>query len=349
MNFFNFKLLKKLLSYTLTRGQVKWIPYIYKYLPKNWTDDKKHNLFHFAARHQSDFLFELALFNQADINQKNYLGESPLHIFIYSSFIPNSLKDEENNLCDFQYNSILLDNFIKNGINVNQWISHPDREGQWGKDVATNSIANHMGSPIELLVASLHKYVLSQQVIFDNLELYERYEKFFNTLANSGANINLIRESGTFFDLSQEVQIDAMQITNSLIVSIFFTKYIMVDKHLYQMKPFYQSPHIDFSLADDNSNTVLHYLFNRIAVRIHSLKHETIINILTSLIENPSFKEEHLMIKNNFKVTPLATFRNETSIYRDFFEKVLLTKKLETIIPEHKEKEEIIKKKIVKI
>lgn len=349
MNIFNLKPIKKLISYTLTHGKIKWIPYIYKYLPDNWCDNKKQNIFHFAARHQSDFLFDLALFNKANINQLNNIGESPLHIFIYSSFIPKSLNNEEDNSCDFQYSSELLNKFIDNGSNVNQWISHPDRQGQWGKDVATNSSSNHMGSPIELLVASLNKYILSRQGKFDDLVIYEKYEQFFKTLTNAGANINLIMESGTFFDLSKEVQIDAMQITNSLIVSIFFTKYIMSNKHLYQMKPFYKDVNIDFALTDDNSNTVLHYLFNRIAVRLHTLEHQTIIEILTEITNNPSFKEEHLRIKNNFKVTPLDTFRKETAIYREFFEKFLLTKKLEKIIPEHEKEDTSIKKKIVKI
>ena len=327
MKLFHLKSIRKLMSVSINQGKIFWLPKILSMLPKNWTDNQGNNLYHFAARHQNDYLFSVAKSNEAQINDKNKEGKAPIHLFVESSFVVDeTVQEKENPTIKLEYNEALLNQFLDEGANINQWIDNPDRHGQWGKGVVTNSADNHMGSAIELLTVNFWKYILV--IGFDDENQYEKYEKMFNILVSRGANINLIIDSGTFFDLSKESQVDATQFTSKVIVSHFFVKYLSKDSDLYEIRPYLKSPQVDFFLRDSSENTLLHYLFSRISARFDVLKYEHVEKMITEIVNNPAFNANVLLEKNTFSVTPLMCFKDKSRIYAEIFEKVILNQKL---------------------
>lgn len=337
MNLLNFNIIKKILGTSLKKGYVRWIPYFYHYLPTNWTDSNGNNLYHFSAIHQSEYLFELAQYNKANINQPNNIGKAPIHKFIESCFIlkDGAQKIDEKYLLDnnknlpitFDFNKKLLLQFIEQKADINQWIKDPERQGQWGKNVATNSRNNIMGSPIELLILLFWREVAT--IHFNDKDTYLLYEDMYSILSRAGAKINLIVESGTFFNLDNETLIDAMQMTSSVIVCHFFVKYLTLDNDLYAIKPFFKDPNLDFSLCDDQQNTILHHFFSKCKSRFDRLSIDEINNIIISILENPSFKKEDLYIKNTFRITPINCLNGKADIYKQLIEKLLLKQKLD--------------------
>lgn len=345
INPFHFKSVKKLMSMSINQGKIFWLPKVAAFLPKNWTDNQGNNLYHFAARHQNAYLFELAQHNEAKINERNKDGQAPLHLFIKSSFtVKTEDKHKEHPPISLEYNEALLLQLLQAGADVNQWVDNPERQGQWGKGVVTNSADNHMGSAIETLTADFWKYILT--IDFNNQEIYDKYEQFFFTLVNHGANINLIIDSGTFFDLSNESQLDATQFTGRVIVSHFFVKYLSKDSDLYEIRPYFKCPQLDFFLRDSSDNTVLHYLFSRISTRFNVLKYEHVEKMIQEIIENPAFSPEALLQKNSFSVTPLMCFKEKSRIYAEIFEKVILANTLTDKLKGSEEPVKIKRRKI---
>lgn len=343
MNIFNSTFAKKSLSYLLNKGKIKFLPYVYKSLPLNWTDHKGSNLYHFAAKHQNEYLFELAIFNQANINQYDNRGNAPLHRFIEACFVINDRyhqkyvqeKSQENII--FEINLTLLKEFISRGADVNLWIKKEKKIG-WGDNVATYSRNNIRGSAIELLIALFWDNIADSPT-FKDKEILKRYYETYSVLSEAGANINLIVDKGEFFNLSNETSIDAMQMTDDVIVSHFFVKYVTNENDLNVVTPLLLDNRVDFELKDSNQgSSLLHNLFGRITTRYQVLPQETVHTLFKNLYRNPAFKKEYLYIKNNFKATPLDCLKQDAKEYVEYWEnmdKVLFADQLNNELEEN--------------
>lgn len=336
MNIFNIKIIKIAISLSLKKGYINYIPYVYKLFPYNWCDHEGNNLFHFAARHQNEYLFNLAIHNKANINKLDNNGNAPIHRFIEACFLLNDKKHKKDQKVNeyrgkiiFESNDELLKKFIEYGMNVNLWIENKKVKGEWGEGVATFSRNNIMGSPIELLVSTFWREVLDYEYVgkHDNIST-EKYNKTYSILSNAGAKINLIVNTGTFFDLEKEPIKDAMQMTHSIVVSHFFIKYIRVENDLYGILPFLTDPNIDFKLKDDHGNTILHHLFGRITAKYSFLSSDKVDEVLTAIFNNPSFNESHLEIENSFRLSAIKCFKKDANQYATYLRKLILSKNL---------------------
>lgn len=325
MNILNNKLLKKLISFALKKGKIKWLPYCYKWFPKNWTDHEGSNFFHFSAKHQNDYLFDVAVYNQANINEIDKKGNAPIHRLIEACFIVE--KENKREKIKFDFNEALIEKMIQNNADINQWIKDEKKEGNWGEGVATFSRHNIMGSPIELLVGLFWDQLLAASD-FDDKAALEKYHKLYTLLSNAGAKINMIVNTGEFFNLENETILDAMQTTESVIVSHFFVKYITNQNDLEAITPFLYDPNISFSLADGHGNTVLHHLFGRISTRYNFLPQQKIEEILMGIYKNPKFNPKYLDMENDYRLSVMGCFKGKALEYKDFMNKLILTNKL---------------------
>ncbi len=336
------KYMNSLLSLMFTK--YKFPQFIFKKLPPNWTDNQGNNLYHYACFHHDINLFNRAKENKAEIQQLNENGFMPIHTYMECGFPEKkltpeekkeknkkkkdltglySVKPEDKRIIDF--NLPLLDLLVENGANINAFIQSPKREGQWGEGVATNSRRNIRGSAVELLICLFGDHVIHST--FNDLEQVERYEEIYKKLEGYGANINLIIEKSIWDD--NEIIRDAMQEINSVIVSHFFIRYIMNEKDLFAIRPLLSDKSLNFGLADDNGNTVLHYLFSRLNEREKSINHEKIRELFIDIVNNPNFDEKYLRVKNGFRLEPLMNLKREKNDLRQIFEKILLKKKLD--------------------
>lgn len=339
---FNIKIIKTILSSGLKTRAIALLPKIIRYLPDNWTNTEGQNLFHLSAKYHNEELFRLAVFNKSNINQLDNHGNGPLHRFIEACFVINDNKIK-NEKVTFEYNKSLLNLMLVHGADPNLLIKHTDREGQWGEKVATFSRKNIVGNAIELLVSLFWHQILSYRQYND--EMLIKYNEVFKKLTDFNCNINLIVDSGEFFNLESEKLQDAMQFTHKIIVSHFFVKYIVNDAELEEVKPFLMSNKIDFALQDDNYNTVLHHLFGRISARANFLSEEKVEALLLALCLNPIFKPEYVHIPNSFRLTPLGCFKKEAVKYKNFVEKILLNKSLERTLSETSDKKQLTTKR----
>ena len=325
---------------------------IFKYLPNNWTDKNGNNLYHYSCMHHDIFLFEKAKKNNAKINQLNINGMMPIHTYMGCGFPKvQREKNKEKSIkrmfksinvneligldrahlldlkrpeIEIDFNLDLLDLLVKEGANINEFIKSPEREGQWGEGVSTNSKKNIRGSCIELLILFFWENIL-HTTFYDESQI-ENYHKIYNKLSNYGANINLIVEDSIWDDT--EVVRDAMQEINAVIVSHFFIRYIMNEKDIIAIKPILMDKNIDFNLQDHNGNTVLHYLFSRFNEREKSLGKKNILELFEIIINNSSFNKSCLEVKNGFRLDPLMNFKRDKNDLRNEFEKLLLKKSL---------------------
>lgn len=337
------KSITAIISIMLTK--YKFPEFIFKKLPSNWIDNHGNNLFHYAAFHHDIYLFNKAIENKADINKLNNNGFMPIHTYMECGFPEKkltpeekkeinkkkkdltglySVKPEDKRIIDF--NIPLLDMMVEKGANINAFIQSPKREGQWGEGVATNSRRNIRGSAIELLICLFGDHVIHST--FNDMDQVSKYEEIYKKLEAYGANINLIIEKSIWDE--NEVQRDAMQEINSVIVSHFFIRYIMNEKDLYSIRPILTDKSLNFGLADDNGNTVLHYLFSRLNEREKNINHDKIISLFQDITNNPSFDEKYLKVKNGFRLEPLMNFKREKNDLRQNFEKLLLKNRLES-------------------
>jgi hypothetical protein len=342
MNIFNIKVIQQIITFLLNHGYVKGLSHLFKFFPNNWHNHEGFNFFHFSAKHHNIYFFELALYNQSDINFIDNHGNAPIHRFIESCFILiNRNKTTASELITFEVNHELLHLFIKHGCDINQWIKHPERDGQWGEGVATFSRNNIIGSPIELLISLFWDKILSS-LDFNDPDIIKLYQDTYQILSEAGAQINLIVNTGSFFDLANEYTQDAMQITDRIIVSHFFTKYLINENELEAITPLLLDHRVDFSLLDENSNSLLHHLFGRICSRYHILSSDKIRILLMKIIENPAFNQSHLYIENSFRLSAIKCLKRESAEYADYIEKILLNKKLQHSLTN--EKNTIIKR-----
>lgn len=334
MNVLNNPLLKRIISFTLKKGKIKWLPYCYKWFPKNWKDHEGNNFYHFSAKHQNSYLFDIALYNQANINEIDSKGNAPIHRFIEACFILE--KENKKEVIKFDFNEEILKRLIENKSDMNQWIKNDKKDGNWGEGVATFSRHNIMGSPIELLVGLFWDQILSPSE-FNDKEALEKYQKMYTILSNAGAKINMIVNTGEFFNLENETILDAMQTTESVIVSHFFVKYISNPNDLEAIIPFLYDPNISFSLADGHGNTVLHHLFGRISSRYNFLPQQKIEEILMGIYKNPKFNPKYLEMENDYKLSVMGCFKGKSTEYKDFLDKLILNNKLGNELSEKKD------------
>lgn len=339
-----------------------------KLLPKNFKDFNGNNLFHYAALFQSETLFNFAINNKANINELNKNGNAPLHEYIKHSFVfinlensTNTATNNENKFSNvlFKMNKNLLMYFFKNGADVNLKRLNKKRDGQWEKvekknflnnfkqyfsrfsnksfaGVLTNSRSNHMETPTETLIELFWIYWEHVNLIKgDNknlekdwddslLEYYEIYDLF----SKENANINLLEDGGTFFDLKNESVNDAMQFTNKYIVSHFFAKYVCKSVDLQVVKPLLSDKNLQFDLLDEYNNNILHILFGRISSSFHRVSEKVVNDILFTILNNPSFKSEYLHMINSGQLTPLGCFKKDSKIFTDILNSHLLQEKL---------------------
>lgn len=350
------KIVKKIISIMFTK--YKFPEFVFKKIDQNWTDNEGNNLFHYACFHHDIILFNKAIENKADIQQRNINGLQPIHTYMECGFPEKRLtelenkenrkkkkdltglytiKSEDKRTIDF--NLLLLDLLIENGADINSFIKSPKKEGQWGEGVATNSRKNIRGSSIEILICLFWDHVLHST--FNDEQQIEIYKEVYKKLEHYGSNINLISEK-TIWDKNEIIR-DAMQEINSVIVSHFFIKYIMNEKDLFAIIPIIEDKNLDFSLADENGNTILHHLFSALNRREQSIQKITMQNLLLKVVENPSFNEEHLQIKNGFRLEPTRQFDNRKNDLSQIFRKLLLKKKLEKNLISKSEKIKRIK------
>lgn len=342
MNIYKSKTMNAIFSVMLTK--YKFSEFIFNYLPENWTDNHGNNLYHYASFHHDIYLFNKAKENNANVNQLNSNGFMPIHTYMECGFPEKkltpeekkeknkkkkdltglySVKAEDKRIIDF--NLDVLDLLVANGANINEFIQSPKREGQWGEGVSTNSRRNIRGSAIELLICLFWDHVLHST--FNNEEQIEKYTEVYKKLESYGANINLIIEK-SIWDESEIIR-DAMQEINSVIVSHFFVKYISNEKDLIAIRPLLNDKSLNFALADDNGNTILHYLFARLNEREKNINILKIKEIFIDIVDNPAFNEKHLSIKNGFRLEPLMNLKRDKNDLRQEFEKIVLKKRLE--------------------
>lgn len=352
----NMKSLKSFISLLITK--YKFPEFIFNKMSPNWTDNHGNNLFHYACFHHDIYLFQKAVENKAEINQLNEYGLLPIHTYMECGFPEKkltpeekieknkkkkdltglySVKPEDKRIIDF--NLPLLDLLVKSGANINAFIKSPKREGQWGEGVSTNSRRNIRGSAIELLICLFWDHVLHST--FNDEEQVETYTEIYKKLESYGANINLIIEKSIWDET--EIIRDAMQEINSVIVSHFFIRYIMNEKDLMAIKPLLADKSLNFGLADDNGNTVLHYLFSRLNEREKNINQLKIVDLFLTMIENPAFDEKYLKVKNGFRIEPLMNFKQNKNDLRQIFEKLLLKHRLEFNLNLKNEKKKVNK------
>lgn len=369
MNIFNASVLKSLLKYCFQ--QYHLLGNVITYLPDNWRDNEGNNLFHYAALHHDLFLFENAIVNKADINQKNNKGIMPIHRFIECGFIEP--ENEQQIRSDIKSTFVQLKNNIKqklkpnsnNTVNVmaqmgmnppvkqkisfrvldfnipllNKFIEYKaDINAFMSNSVTdritlhqTHNIKNHKGSAIELLIQLFYSNVLYEN--FHDEKILTQYYEVYKILANGGANINLLEDEK---NMGNDSQLDAMQITSKFIVSNYFISYLKYNSQFYTILPILADPNLDFSLKDSQQNTVLHNLFGRIYARHSSLEYTMIELIFKTIVENPSFDKKFLEIENSFRLKPIKILKKESAPYGELFEKFLLYNKLQEIIPQKK-------------
>lgn len=356
MNIYKNKTMNAIISWLLTK--YKFPKFIFKKLSDNWTDNHGNNLYHYASFHHDNYLFEKAKENKADINQLNQRGFMPIHTYMECGFPEKilskeekreknkkkkdltglySVKSEDKRIIDF--NLELLDLLVKEGANINAFIQSPKREGQWGEGVSTNSRRNIRGSAVELLICLFWENVLHST--FNDETQVEKYTEVYNKLESYGANINLIIEKSIWDET--EVIRDAMQEINSVIVSHYFIRYISNEKDLIAIRPLLNDKSLNFGLADDNGNTVLHYLFSRLNERERHINPMKIIELFIEIIYNPAFDEKYLKIKNGFRLEPLMNLKREKNDLRQEFEKLLLKKRLESKLDMRNDKKKVQK------
>ena len=345
MNILNFKPLNLWLAHSLKKYSMP--DRIFKYLPHNWQDSEGNNLYHYAALHHDDYLFEQALLNQADINGISNKGIMPIHRFIERGFIyPHAprnnkwkevfAKPEINKVPVVQgregmgmdFNKPLLKKFIMQGANVNAFSKNALKSEMPDKGEATYSKNNNLGSPIELLISFFMIHVLTST--FDNKEILQEYNDVYGILSQAGANINLIMEQRVVVE--NETIIDSTQIKSSDIVSHFFTVHIMNNKDCYALLPILADPNVSFSLRDDNGNTLLHHLFGRLKAKYKNIDKYMVELMFRTIWENPSFKQSDLEVENSFRLKPLALFRGESADYAKLFSRFMLAENLNTAL-----------------
>lgn len=356
MNIYKTKPINSVISIMLTK--YKFPEFIFEKLPENWTDNHGNNLYHYACFHHDIYLFNKAQENNANINQLNHNGFMPIHTYMECGFPEKkltaqekkeknknkkdltglySVKPEDKRIVDF--NLDLLDLLVQTGANVNEFIHSPKREGQWGEGVSTNSRRNIRGSAVELLICLFWDHVLHST--FNDEEQIEKYTEVYKKLESYGANINLIIEK-SIWDESEVIR-DAMQEINSVIVSHFFIKYISNEKDLIAIRPLLNDKSLNFGLADDNGNTILHYFFARLNERERNMNILKIKELFVDIVNNPAFDEKHLKIKNGFRLEPLMNLKREKNDLRQEFEKIALKKRLENKLEVKNEKVKVKK------
>lgn len=358
------RIIKKLIRVLIIKDKIseKYL----KYLPKNWIDEKGENLFHYAAYYHNEQLFNKALQNEANINQKNHRNFLPIHTLIECSFvtgvIPNKsfliwlkdyglllvewlkeklsqeeeitlqnyiqsvsderlsiIKEKENITLDPNISLVKL--FIDNGADINAFC----REDGFSYD-----LKSHLGSPIGLLIELFIRAILTPN--YSNLTVLNKYEQLYELLSISGANINVLRQTGYFGE--KDIIVDAMQITNSINLSNFFIRNMKDNKYSYAIIPLLSDPKIDYQIQDEIGNTILHTLIGKLINRDYLFEKDTLHEILSAVINNPSFKKEYLEIKNNVKISPIDIINRGTIDSKEIFDMYLLKISLDTILPQ---------------
>ena len=335
MNIFNFPPLASMLSWALQQARIGWLESTLKFMPDNWTDKKGNNLYHFASRHQSEYLFKAALLNHANINQFNKTGIAPIHRLIEAAFIIEK-NDNKEDVIKFEFNLELLKKFIQTNVDINLWMKKTDPVGTYTKK-------DNKGSPIELLIELFWEQILTPKFDFSE-QVLNHYQEVYDIFSQAGANINLIVESGFLFE--GESQLDAMQVQNSVIVSHFFIKFISTEINFEAIRPLLKDPKLDLALRDDQMNTFLHHFFSRISRKYYDVSSEKIYDFLDILYNNPAFKKEYLDIENSFRLTPLSMFKKDSKEYASYLTKRVLTEELLSNLSEKKETVRIKKHKI---
>ncbi len=337
-----------------------------KYKETVWVDTDGNTLCHYYAMHHNLELFQFANDKPKNLKILNNKGKAPIHIFVERSFfhkeipskekhlnclsalfyqifsflkilhlLPNflkkALKKEKNNepIISIHYNEVLLQEMIKEGADINQFMEFPERKALgWGtSDFGAFSIKDIVGSPIELLVYLFWRFTLFPSFKDEN-EVVKIYEDYFHFLTSLGANINLIVQGNT-----NDIHItDAMESFPSRIVSSFFCKFISNNKDFYAIKPILSDSTIDFSITDDMGNTVLHTLFARISARHERLSEAICEKIVLTIAQNPNITSEVLSQKNNFNMSPIELLRWGEEHLRKHLESVTLKKDLDCLL-----------------
>lgn len=337
--------------------------FTFKYKETVWVDFDGNTLCHYAAMHHNLELFQFANDKPKDLKLLNKKGKAPIHIFVERSFfhkeVPSKekhlnclsalfyqifsflhilpllpqffkaiVKKEKNNapLISIHYNEHLLQEMLKEGADINQFMEFPERKALgWGtSDFGSFSIKDIVGSPIELLAYLFWRFTLFPTFKDEN-EVVKIYEDFFHLLTSFGANINLIVQGNT----NDSHITDAMESFPSRIVSSFFCKFISNNKDFYAIQPILSDPTIDFSVTDDMGNTVLHTLFARISARHERLSEAICEKIVLTIAKNPKITSEVLAQKNNFNMSPMELLRWGEEHLRKHLEAATLKKDLD--------------------
>lgn len=365
------KIIKKLIRLLILKNKIP--NQCFKYLPKNWIDEKGENLFHYAAYYHNEKLFNKALENEANINQRNHKNFLPIHTLIECSFVTGIIvkkpffiwlkdyvifllewmkekfvQEEEITLQSYiqsvseerlliikekeniklEPNMELVKNFINNGADINAF----SREEGFSYD-----LKSHLGSPIGLLIELFIRAILTAN--YSNKTVLDNYEKLYELLSISGANIGILKNEGYFGE--KDIIIDAMQITRSINLSNFFINNMKDNKYSYAIIPLLSDPKIDYQKQDEVGNTILHTLVGKLVNRDYLFEIDTLHEILSAVFNNPSFKKEYLEIKNNFMISPNDIIKKSSTESKEIFNMYLLNATLDNVLPQ---KTKIVKK-----
>lgn len=328
-----------------------------------WVDNKGNTLAHYAAKNHNLQIWEFAKTKPMDIKHLNKKGLAPIHCFVERAFIEKSsqlnIKIKMKNIffyfcwyineylinsekieswldekkiiketpsLDLAFNEQLFHEMIRIGSDVNQFMEFPEKKalGWSATDIGSFSRRNIIGTPLELLIHLFWDFVLYP--VFDNdMTVVKKYERLYELLTSSGANINELARGE---ESSDKIK-DAMQDPVVRIGSIFFCQFLASDVDLHALKPILADKNLDFKISGNSKNTVLHTLFARISSRHHVLSPVVCEELLKTIVLNESFTVDALDCENQFGVNPLQCLREDAKEYRKFFESYMLHERLQ--------------------
>lgn len=319
-------MIKKLLEYLLIKNKIYYAYKLIKYLPKNYKDKQGNNLFHYCAQLQHESIFDLAVMNQANVNEINSSGYIPIQIFIKFSYVKSSIINNYVYNC----NNRLLELFLKSDADTNYLINNNLEyvENNYKKI----GIFNNLETPIELLISIFWRNWEDINVEKEKTDDYEQelstildnYYATFNLLVNYGANLNTIKN---------ETEIDnntaSWNIENKHIVSLFFIKFIKGQLDLDVIKPILLSEKMDYALLDSTGNNAFHILLGRFSSRYEIMGYENMVSFLNEILNKKTFDKTVFNVLNHSNITPMECLKKDSIQLKRVIDSILLKNELD--------------------